>query len=235
MIIYPAIDLRGGQCVRLVQGDFDRQTVYGDDPAAVAKRWQDYGAKWLHVVDLDGAKTGIPHNDPVARILEAVHIPVQLGGGNRTEADIEHRLRMGVSRVILGTAAVHDPDFTRAMAARYGDRIAVGVDALNGKVAVSGWQSVSETAVADLFAELRTMGIRTVIYTDIDRDGMMNGPNFAMYEAAARAALTIIASGGVSQMDDLARLAETGVSGAIIGKALYTGDIDLREAVRNYD
>lgn len=236
MILYPAIDLKDGQCVRLIQGDFAQKTVYDPDPAAVARRWQDMGASYLHLVDLDGAHSGTGRNlDAVKRIREAVTIPMQLGGGIRTADDVRSRLDMGVTRVILGTAALENPSFARDMVKAYGKRIAVGVDAVNGLVAVSAWRTVSQTKAVDFLRDLVEMGVQTVIYTDISKDGMMSGPNYAMYrEAVVMGGLEIIASGGVSAMEDLTRLQEAGVPGAIIGKALYENAIDLREAVQKY-
>lgn len=235
MIIYPAIDIKNGRCVRLIQGDFSQETVYENDPAVVARKWLESGAAWLHLVDLDGAKTGVRQNDAVLqKILAAVDIPVQVGGGNRSLADIEVRLKMGVSRVIIGTAAITDPVFLQNAAAAFGEKIAVGIDARDGKVAISGWQAVSDVDVQTLCRDIKQMGIRTIIYTDIAKDGMMIGPNVEMYRAAVETGLSVIASGGVSCMADLARLAETGVAGAIVGKALYEKTVDLQEAVRLY-
>lgn len=235
MTIYPAIDIKDGQCVRLTRGDFSAQTVFDPNPAVVAKRWRDMGAAWLHVVDLDGARAGEGRNDDaVRRILAAADVPVQLGGGIRCMADVRRKLDMGVARVILGTAALNDPSFTREAVQAYGERVAVGVDAAEGKVAVSAWQEVSQVDAVDFIRELKEIGVRTVIYTDIACDGMMTGPNTALYERAAEMGLDIIASGGVSTLEDLARLNDTGVAGAIIGKALYLNAIDLREAVRLY-
>ena len=236
MIVYPAIDIHDGRCVMLEQGDFDKKNIYAGDPAAAALRWQNAGARWLHVVDLDGAKKGQPVNDSyIKAILESVTIPVQVGGGNRTLDDIESRLSLGAARVIIGTAVLQKPKMLREAAEKFGDRIAVGVDALNGKVAVSAWQSVTETKASELLESMSETGIKTVIYTDISCDGMMRSPNFEMYGEAARSRLDIIASGGVSSLSDVARLSEMNVSGVIIGTALYSGAIELTEVLKLYD
>jgi phosphoribosylformimino-5-aminoimidazole carboxamide ribotide isomerase len=236
MIIYPAIDIKDGQCVRLEQGDFNKKTVFDGDPAAVAKRWQDAGAKWLHIIDLDGSKAGKPiNNETIRKILNVINIPIQVGGGNRTMEDISIRLEMGVARVILGTVVLDEPAFAKEAAAKYGERIAVGVDALKGKVAISAWQSVTEVTTNEILSNLHEKGIKTVIYTDIAKDGMMSGPNFNIYNEAAAYGLDIIASGGVSSMEDLAKLSSMNVSGAIIGKALFVGAINLKEAIEAYD
>jgi len=234
MQIYPAIDIKDGRCVRLVQGDFEQVTVYNDDPVSVAKEWENNGAIFLHLVDLDGALHGAAYNDEVVkRIVEAVSIPVQIGGGIRTMDDIRAKLEMGVNRVILGTVAVLDPSLTRNALDLYKERIVVGVDASNGKVAISGWKEISEHDSLAMIKELESAGVKTVVYTDVSKDGMMSGPNIPMYsEVASRTTSTqIIAAGGVSTLEDLRALKESGVNGAIIGKALYMGSIDLQEAI----
>lgn len=233
--LYPAIDIRGGKCVRLIQGDYNRETVYHDNPVEAALAWQEQGAQWIHVVDLDGAKEGRPVNDElIGEIARTVSIPVQTGGGLRTAADVDRLLSLGVSRVILGTAAIEDRPFVTEVLKRYGDRIAIGIDARNGYVATRGWLETSEVKAEDLAVQLAELGARTFIFTDISRDGMMQGPNVeAIVRLAKTSGQSVIASGGVSRYEDILRLAahaSDGVSGAIIGKALYTGDIQLAEA-----
>ncbi|MBW5448987.1 1-(5-phosphoribosyl)-5-[(5-phosphoribosylamino)methylideneamino]imidazole-4-carboxamide isomerase [Cohnella sp. CFH 77786] len=236
-IIYPAIDIRDGKCVRLVQGDYNRETVYNDDPAAVARDWEAQGGEWIHLVDLDGAKAGHPVNDElIGRIAQAVKVPVQVGGGLRKEEDVDRLLGLGVSRVILGTAAIEDRAFVSRVLAKHGAKIAIGIDARNGLVATRGWLETSEVKAEDLAVQLAAEGAQTFIFTDISRDGMMGGPNVeAIVRLAQVSGRTVIASGGVSRPEDLDRLAahaKDGVGGAIVGKALYTGSISLADAVR---
>ncbi|MCL2421575.1 MAG: 1-(5-phosphoribosyl)-5-[(5-phosphoribosylamino)methylideneamino]imidazole-4-carboxamide isomerase [Defluviitaleaceae bacterium] len=238
MRIYPAIDIIDGRCVRLVKGDFEQVSVYNEDPAAVAKTWESMGAEYLHIVDLDGARKGTAHNDEtVKKILQAVSIPVQIGGGVRTIADIKAKLDMGIARVILGTVAVTDPDLTKEAIAQFGKAVAVGVDASNGKVAITGWTSVSDIDSVTMISQLGEAGVDTVIYTDVAKDGMMSGPNIPMYREVAKLSAAsakfpnIIAAGGVTTIEDVKSLADTGIAGAIIGKALYLDAIDLREAI----
>lgn len=235
-VLYPAIDIRGGKCVRLVQGDYNRETVYHDDPVAVARDWEAQGARWLHLVDLDGAKEGRPVNaEWIGRIAAAVRIPVQAGGGLRREEDVERLVGLGVARVILGTAAIEDRAFVTRMLERFGDRIAVGIDARDGYVATRGWLETSRVKAEELASELAAEGVSTFVFTDISRDGMLSGPNVEAIVNLARASgRTVIASGGVSRVEDLERLAahrRDGVGGAIVGKALYTGSIRLSEAL----
>lgn len=235
MILYPAIDLKDGQCVRLLRGDMEKVTVFGDDPAAQAKAFQDAGAEWLHLVDLNGAFAGRPVNgDAVDAILKAVSAPAQLGGGIRDMATIEYWLERGIARVILGTVAVENPDLVREAAARFPNQIAVGIDARGGLVATRGWAEETETNATDLARQFEDAGVAAIIYTDIDRDGAMAGPNITATENLARAvSIPVIASGGVSTMDDLRQLKATNIiSGAISGRALYDGAIDLTEALR---
>ncbi|MCL9663463.1 1-(5-phosphoribosyl)-5-[(5-phosphoribosylamino)methylideneamino]imidazole-4-carboxamide isomerase [Paenibacillus hunanensis] len=234
--IYPAIDIRGGRCVRLIQGDYNQETVYNDDPVAVAKGFVEQGAQFVHLVDLDGAKAGHPVNhELIGCIASSVQVPVQLGGGLRTLADVEQLIGLGVSRVILGTAAIEDRAFTEAVLGTYGDRVAIGIDARNGYVATRGWLETSEVKAEELAKELATKGAETFIFTDISRDGMMQGPNIEAIASIAKASgKGVIASGGVTVLDDLIRLAERqaeGISGAIVGKAIYTGKIDLQDAL----
>lgn len=235
--IYPAIDIRGGKAVRLVQGDYNQETVYNDNPVSAAKDWEAQGASWIHLVDLDGAKAGRPVNDElVGEIARSVRVPVQIGGGLRTFEDVERLLVLGVSRVILGTAAIEDRAFVERVLGTYGDKVAIGIDARGGLVATRGWLETSEVKAEELAKELAAKGASTFIFTDISRDGMMKGPNVeAIVSLAKISGANVIASGGVSVLDDLKRLAahsSEGVSGAIVGKALYTGSISLAEAVR---
>ena len=234
MILYPAIDLKDGQCVRLLRGAMDDATVFSDDPAAQARAFQDAGCAWLHLVDLNGAFAGQPVNGAaVEAILAATDIPAQLGGGIRDMATIEGWLDKGIARVILGTVAVEDPDLVRAAARAFPDRVAVGLDARNGRVATRGWAEETEMLVTDLAARFEDAGIAAIIYTDIDRDGAMGGPNIGATAALARAVgVPVIASGGVSSLADLLALKETGViAGAISGRALYDGKLDLTAAL----
>lgn len=235
--IYPAIDIRGGKCVRLIQGDYNRETVYNDNPLEVAREWERLGGTFIHLVDLDGAKAGHPVNDDIIRsIASAVQVPVQVGGGLRTRADVDRVLSLGVSRVILGTAAIEDRAFTEEVLGTYGDKITIGLDARNGYVATRGWLETSEVKAEELARELAAKGAETFIFTDISRDGMMQGPNVeAILSLAKSSGRQVIASGGVSTMDDLLKLsshAKEGIGGAIVGKALYTGSIQLDEAIR---
>ena len=232
MKIYPAIDLIDGRCVRLVQGDYKQVSVYNENPAEVARGFEKIGAEFLHLVDLDGARKGTAFNDEaVKKILQAVSIPVQIGGGIRTIADIKAKLDMGITRVILGTAAVTNPDIVREAIEKFGPAVAVGVDAKNGKVAITGWTSVSESNSVSMIGDLGEMGVDSVIYTDVTKDGMMSGPNVPMYHEVSKSKVNIIAAGGVTTIEDVAALAKTGISGAIIGKALYLDSIDLKEAI----
>jgi phosphoribosylformimino-5-aminoimidazole carboxamide ribotide isomerase len=232
--VIPAIDLQGGRCVRLIQGDFAQSTVYGDDPPGMARRWESTGATRIHVVDLDGAKAGGPRQlSVVAEIVKAVGRPVQLGGGMRTIADIEAALAVGVDRVIVGTKAIEDPDFVDDALARFGERVGIGIDAKDGRVAVRGWVDVSEVGAVDLARTMATKGARTIVYTDIGRDGMLIGPNVEAMRQMAEAVpeISVIASGGVGALQDVLNLAQTGTVGVIVGKAIYTGNVDLREAI----
>lgn len=238
MEVIPAVDIRAGRCVRLDQGDYARETVFAADPVEVARRWQDLGAHRLHVVDLDGAREGVPRNQPVIwRLVDALSIPVQVGGGIRTLEAIDGYIQAGAGRVAIGTAAVKDQDLLLNALALYGDRILVGVDARDGMVATDGWLETSRMRALDLIARLSEFGVRRIFYTDISRDGMLGGPNFtAIQEVVEHAAglpspLAVIASGGVSELEHIRRLKLIGVEGVIVGKALYTGALDLREAL----
>lgn len=235
MIIFPAIDIQNGQCVRLRQGDAADVTVYGRSPAAMALKWEMEGAKYLHVVDLDGAfRGGGVNRDAVEAICHAAAIPVEMGGGIRTEADIEACFGLGAARVILGSAAIENPAFAADMAAKYGaDRVAVSIDAKGDRAAAHGWTDSSEKKVLPFAEELVRSGVSLIIYTDISRDGMLTGPNFDMLgRLNAVPGIRLIASGGMSSPDDLRKLAAMGVYGAICGKALYEGNITM-EDIRN--
>ena len=236
MVILPAIDLKGGKCVRLYQGDFDQSTVFSDYPEEMALKWQQQGAKHLHVVDLDGAKKGEPINIfSIKKILEAIDIPIEVGGGIRTLENIEDLLEMGVERVILGSTAVENPELIREAAREFGEQVIVGIDAKRGKVAVNGWLSVSNTTALDLAVRVGDMGISTIIYTDIAKDGTLAGHNAeATADLARRSGLAVIASGGVSSLDDIRALKEheaDGIEGIVIGRALYTGALNLADAI----
>ncbi len=234
MQLYPAIDIKGGQCVRLRQGQFQDVKVYSDSPAKVAEHWAAEGASFLHLVDLDGALAGrLVNEEAILEVTRRVEIPVQLGGGIRSLENIEALLELGVFRVIIGTKAVEDPGFVRQAVERFGAaHIAVGVDAKDGLVATRGWESVSSRTAVDLCRQMEDMGVRTVIYTDIARDGMLQGPNVAMTQKLAEnTGLEVIASGGISSLADLEELKAAGIPGAILGKSLYEKKIDLREAL----
>lgn len=234
MILYPAIDLKDGQCVRLLKGEMDKATVFGDDPAAQAKTFVDAGCEWLHLVDLNGAFAGEPVNaDAVEAILKATDVPAQLGGGIRDLRTIETWIEKGIARVILGTVAVENPDLVKEAARTFPGQVAVGLDARNGRVATRGWAEETDVMVTDLARHFEDAGIAAIIYTDIDRDGAMQGPNLTATENLARSVdIPVIASGGVSRMADLTALRDTNViSGAISGRALYDGAIDLAEAL----
>jgi phosphoribosylformimino-5-aminoimidazole carboxamide ribotide isomerase len=234
VILYPAIDLKDGQAVRLLRGEMSAATVFHDDPAAQARAFVEAGARWLHLVDLDGAFAGEPRNArAVEAILRACPVPVQLGGGIRDRETVERWLGAGVARVILGTAAVEDPGFVREVARDFPGRVAVGIDARGERVATRGWAEDTEATVTDLARAYQDAGIAAIIYTDIARDGAMGGPNLEATAALARAvSIPVIASGGVSSLGDLERLNGTGVvAGAIVGRALYDGAVDLRAAL----
>ena len=235
MILYPAIDLKDGQAVRLVHGDMDRSTVFNDAPAAQARAVVEAGCSWLHLVDLNGAFAGTPVNAaPVEAILKSCAVPAQLGGGIRDMATIERWLDKGLARVILGTVAVENPDLVRDAARAFPGKVAVGIDARNGRVATKGWAEETDVMVTDLAKSFEDAGVAAIIYTDILRDGAMGGPNVAATADLARAvSIPVIASGGVSSLEDLTALKETGViEGAISGRALYDGAINLPDALR---
>ncbi|WP_445488073.1 1-(5-phosphoribosyl)-5-[(5-phosphoribosylamino)methylideneamino]imidazole-4-carboxamide isomerase [Niallia sp. 03133] len=234
--IYPAIDMLGGKCVRLLQGDYNKETVYGDSPFAMAKNFAEQGAKWIHMVDLDGAKDGKRVNDAfVIDAAQKLNAKVQIGGGIRTEKDIVHYLDNGIARVIIGSIAVSNPDFAIEMIRKYGNKIAVGIDAKDGYVATHGWITTSESRAVDLGKRFAHAGAETFIFTDIATDGMLSGPNVeAVKEMAVETGKEVIASGGVSSLNDLKILKEVsgaGVRGAIVGKALYEGRFSVQEAL----
>ena len=238
MQLYPAIDMKNGQCVRLRQGAFKDITIYSDAPEKVAAHWQEKGASFLHLVDLDGALAGYSVNEEVIRrIADTVSIPIEIGGGIRSGEAVERMLGLGVRRVIIGTKAAEHPEFLRDMVKEYGeDAIVAGVDARDGMVAVEGWEKVSALTASSLCLTMKEYGVKHIVYTDISRDGMLSGPNVeATRKLTEDTGLDIIASGGVSCMEDLKRLHEAGIRGAIIGKALYENRIDLAEAVKLYE
>ena len=233
MILLPAVDLYEGKAVRLYQGDYARMTVYENDPLKVALRFREAGAEWIHLVDLEGARDGTtPNLDTVLRIKKESGLLAEIGGGIRRMETVERYLAAGLDRVILGTAALEDEDFLREVLSRYGGRIAVGVDILDGEVAVRGWREKSGTDAFSFCEKLEDMGLETLISTYISRDGAMRGANRALYKLLQeRFSMKIVASGGVSSLDDVRALAALGLYGAIVGKALYTGDIGLKEAI----
>lgn len=233
MRIYPAIDIKDGKCVRLLRGSFDDVTVYGDDPAEMARKWEAEGGEYIHVVDLDGAVKGHGVNaEAIRRICESVSVPVQTGGGIRTMEDIEAKLNCGISRVIIGTKAVSDPEFIKNAVAKYGEKIAIGIDAKDGKVAIEGWEKTTEFGAVEFAEKMAELGVKTIIYTDIATDGTLAGPNVeAMKEMASRVDVDVIASGGIGNIEHIKSLSGTGVEGVIVGRALYTGGVELSAAV----
>ncbi len=237
MILFPAIDIRGGKCVRLTEGRFDMETVFADDPSEMAVRWSEAGAEYLHVVDLDGALAGKSQNLPaIKKIIAHAKMPVQVGGGIRTLENVAELLDLGVSRVILGSIAVKNPQLVEAACKEFTDQVVVGIDAKNGEVAVEGWGDLSGMAATELAKKMATVGVEHIIFTDISRDGKLSGVNVeATVELAQASGVKVIASGGVASLDDIKNLkaVETkGVEGCIIGKAIYTGAVDLQEALR---
>ncbi len=234
MEIWPAIDLRGGKCVRLKQGDYDRQTVFGSDPAAMARHWVEEGAQCLHLVDLDGAREGDPRNlASISAILGAVDVPCELGGGIRDEETIRDLLAMGLARLVIGTVALREPERFRRMCREHRGKLVLGLDARDGRVATEGWLQTSDVPALDLARQFDGEPLAAIVYTDIATDGMMSGPNVAAMAAMQAAVrLPVVASGGVTTVDDVARLAAAGLSGCIIGRALYVGTIRLPDALR---
>jgi phosphoribosylformimino-5-aminoimidazole carboxamide ribotide isomerase len=235
LILYPAIDIRDGKAVRLIQGDYDQETAYDDDPVVAARRWVDGGARWLHVVDLDGARAGEPVNlEHVRRIVAAVAVPVQLGGGLRDSKKVEEAISSGAERIVLGTAAVRDPDLAAAIADAHGDRVVVSVDSRSGKVAAEGWTEASDLGTAEVIAALADRGIRRFVYTPVEVDGLMEGPDLdSLREAAKATDGEVIYSGGVGSLEDLQALAELDIDnlgGVIVGRALYEKRFTVAEA-----
>jgi len=236
MEIIPAIDIRDGRCVGLYQGDYGQQTIFDDDPTAVALMWLSEGARWLHIVDLDGAASGEPRNiATIEEIVKVSRLPVELGGGIRREDVAEEVLSKGVNRVILGTSAVEDPGLVERLCRRFGEAVIVTLDVRDGKIATHGWLKDTSVHVLEFAKDMVEVGVRRFIYTDIKRDGTLTEPDFDMASRLiAETGVPIIASGGICRMEHLAKLKELFVEGVIIGKALYTGDIDLREAMTNF-
>ena len=237
MLVIPAIDLRGGQCVRLEQGKLDKETIFSKDPVFIAKIWQAQGAKMLHIVDLDGAFSGVSQNTKIIKkIVKAVKIPVEVGGGIRNLKTIKKMLDRGIERVVLGTVAVYDPSLVRKAIDEFGRRVIVGIDAYEGRVAIAGWKDITSVKAVELAKKLEAWGISEIIFTDIAKDGMMQGPNLAGIRKIGRAInIPLIVSGGVSSLKDIKKiklLEKYGVRGMIIGKAIYTGDIKLAEAIK---
>ena len=237
MQIYPAIDIIDGKAVRLSQGSFDNVTVFNDTPADAAKDWVDAGATYIHIVDLDGARYGkIFVIDIIKDIKSKYNIKIETGGGVRTMKDIDDRIEAGASRVIIGTAAVKNPELVKEAVEKYGDKIAVGVDAKNGMVAISGWEEVSNVTAVDLCLKMKSYGVNTVIYTDISKDGMMSGPNIeSTKDLIEKTGMDIIASGGVSKIEDVENVNNINAAGVIIGKALYNGALDLKEVIDRFE
>jgi phosphoribosylformimino-5-aminoimidazole carboxamide ribotide isomerase len=233
MILYPAIDIRGGRCVRLIEGDFDRETAYDSDPSVAARRWVEAGADWLHVVDLDGAVEGKPINrEAVAQIRASVDVPIQVGGGLRQLTHLEDAFDAGVDRAILGTVALRDPELVISAVARWGDRIAVALDSRDGRLATDGWLGQTDTSAVEVAQRLAQSRGRHFVYTDIRRDGTLSGPNLeGLGELVEKIDADVIASGGIASLEDIEVVAAAGAAGAIIGRALYDGRVDLTEAI----
>ena len=236
MLIIPAIDIKGGRCVRLFQGKMNQETVYSDDPVSVAKRWEDEGAEFLHLVDLDGAVSGVPKNkEIIGNIIKAVKIPVEVGGGIRNIDRIKEYISMGAQKVIIGTTALENPELVHEACKMHSDKIMVGIDAKNGQVAVRGWKDVTGTSASALAKKFEGMGVSGIIYTDISRDGTLSGPNIDSIKSFAESIdIPVIASGGVSNINDIKnimKLTKHGVTGVIVGKAIYSGTVNLREAI----
>ncbi|HBI94018.1 MAG TPA: 1-(5-phosphoribosyl)-5-[(5-phosphoribosylamino)methylideneamino]imidazole-4-carboxamide isomerase [Terrisporobacter glycolicus] len=233
MIIFPAIDIKDNKCVRLLQGDFNKVNIYGDDPSEMAKKWEEKGAQFIHIVSLNGARgEGNINDHSIKKILQSVKIPIQIGGGVRDEKRIEDLLAMGVNRVIIGSMAVKNKELLKDLVKKYKEKIVVSIDAKNGKVAIEGWEEVSSLDSIELCKELEEIGVKTIVYTDISKDGMMIGPNFHIYEKLSKETnLNIIASGGVTTLEDVKKLNLMNLYGAIIGKSLYENKIELKEVL----
>ncbi len=236
MIVIPAIDLKNGKCVRLVQGDMDQETVYSENPPEMASHWENLGAERLHLVDLDGAVEGQPRNlDLIREIVKSLSIPVEVGGGIRNMETVESYLTAGVESVVIGTRAFEEPDFVAEACRKFPERVIVGIDAKNGYVAVKGWTEVTKMLATELASRMEGLGVSTIIFTDIQRDGMQTGPNIESTRALAESVkVPVIASGGISSLEDISNLMKIepyGVTGAITGRAIYTGSLDLKEAI----
>lgn len=233
MIIFPAIDIKDNKCVRLLQGDFDKVNIYGYDPSEMAKKWEDKGSQFIHIVSLNGARgEGNMNDESIKKILRTINIPIQIGGGIREEKRVKELLDLGVNRVILGSMAVKNKELLKELVKKYKEKIVVSIDAKNGKVATEGWEEVSSVDSLQLCKELEEIGVKTIVYTDISKDGMMIGPNFHIYEKLSKETnLDIIASGGVTTIDDVKKLNSMNLYGAIIGKALYENKIELKEVL----
>ena len=233
MIIFPAIDIKENKCVRLLQGDFNKVNVYGDNPYEMAKKWEENGAEFIHIVSLNGARgEGNINDESIKKILKSINIPIQIGGGIRDKKRVKELLDLGVKRVIIGSMAVKNKKLLEELVKEYKEKIVVSIDAKNGKVATEGWEEVSIVDSVELCKELEKIGVKTIVYTDISKDGMMIGPNFSIYEQLSKeTSLDIIASGGVTTLEDIEKLNSMNLYGAIIGKALYENKIDLREVL----
>ncbi len=233
MIIFPAIDIKDNKCVRLLQGDFNKVNIYGDNPSVMAKKWEDKGSQFIHIVSLNGARgEGNINDKSIKEILNTVNIPIQIGGGIRDEKRVKELLDLGVNRVIVGSIAVKNKELLKDLVKKYKEKIVVSIDAKSGKVATEGWKEVSSVDSVELCKELEEIGVKTIVYTDISKDGMMIGPNFNIYEKLSKETnLDIIASGGVTTMKDVEKLKEINLYGAIIGKALYENKIELKEVL----
>ncbi|HSQ89509.1 1-(5-phosphoribosyl)-5-[(5-phosphoribosylamino)methylideneamino]imidazole-4-carboxamide isomerase [Romboutsia sp.] len=233
MIIYPAIDIKDNKCVRLSQGDFNKVKTYSNEPFDMALKWKNEGASFLHIVDLDGARSEeIINKKSIERIAKDIGLPIQVGGGIRSEEKIKSFIDMGVERVIIGTIAVENKELLKELVSKYKEKLIVSIDAKDGKVALRGWEVISEVDSIDLCKELEEIGIKTIVYTDISKDGMLEGPNFDIYKILSqKTSLNIIASGGISSIDDIKRLKDMNIYGAIVGKALYDNKIELKEVL----
>lgn len=233
MIIFPAIDIKDNKCVRLIQGDFNKVSIYGDEPDKIAKKWEESGSKFIHIVSLNGARgEGNINDNSIKRILDTVNVPIQVGGGIRDEERAKILFDLGVNRIILGSIAVKNRQLLKNLLNKYKDKIVVSIDARDNLVAVEGWEEISKVNSIEFCKELEKMGVRTIVYTDISKDGMLDGPNFDIYKILSKETnLDIIASGGITTIDDVKKLIEMNIYGAIIGKSLYENKIDLKEAL----